>query len=268
MNAALKAGVPLLRVRDLAVQYREHRHALHGVSLELGEGGALGICGESGSGKSTLVRALLGLVPVSQGEIHWCGRSMATFGRREWRALRRTVQPVFQDPLASLDPRMRVREILAEPLRVHRQELGAAVREQRISSLLARVGLTAGVLSRYPHELSGGQCQRICIARAMLLEPGVLVCDEPVSALDVSIQAQILAVLQTLHRESGAALVFVSHNLALVRRLCSQVIVLRGGAVVEAGLTREVLDNPQHPYTRQLIAAVPVVPRRAARSEQ
>lgn len=268
MNAALKAGAPLLRVTDLAVQYREHRHALQGISLELGKGGALGICGESGSGKSTLVRALLGLVPIAQGEIHWYGRSMATFGGKEWRALRRTVQPVFQDPLASLDPRMRVREILAEPLRVHRRELGARVREQRISLLLARVGLTAVVLSRYPHELSGGQCQRICIARAMLLEPAILVCDEPVSALDVSIQAQILAVLQALHRESGTALIFVSHNLALVRRLCSQVMVLRGGAVVEAGLTQEVLDNPQHSYTRQLIAAVPVVPRRAAGGER
>ena len=262
MSADREPPAPLLQVRGLAVHYRAHRGALHDISLELGKGGALGICGESGSGKSTLLRALLGLVPISHGEIHWYGRSMATFGGKEWRALRRIVQPVFQDPFASLDPRMRVGEILAEPLFVHRPELGSAARERQIAALLVRVGLTATVLPHYPHELSGGQCQRVCIARAMLLEPAVLVCDEPVSALDVSIQAQILAVLQTLHRESGTALIFVSHNLALVRRLCSQAIVLRGGAVVEAGPTREVLDNPQHQYTRELIAAVPVVPRR------
>lgn len=265
MNAALKAGVPLLRVRDLAVQYREHRHALRGVSMELGEGGALGICGESGSGKSTLVRALLGLVPVSQGEIHWCGRSMATFGRKEWRALRRTVQPVFQDPLASLDPRMRVGTLLAEPLRVHEPGAGRAAREVRIAVALERVGLPAQAAGRFPHELSGGQCQRVAIARAMMLEPEVLVCDEPVSSLDVSIQAQVLALLQALHRERRVALVFVSHNLAVVRRLCSQVLILRAGTVVEAGPTVDVLDRPRHEYTRRLIASVPQVPGRAVR---
>jgi len=253
---------PLLRVRAAAVSYRADRPALRDVSFDLEPAGSLGICGESGSGKSTLLRALLGLVPLSSGEVCWRGRSLADLRAAQWQALRRTVQPVFQDPLASLDPRMRVGELLAEPLRVHEGRAGRATQASRVAGMLARIGLSTAVLSRYPHELSGGQCQRVCIARAMLLEPAVLACDEAVSALDVSIQAQIIGLLRTLNRDAGTALIFVSHNLAVLRRLCSRLIVLRAGTVVECGPTEAVIAGPQHAYTRQLVAAVPPLPRR------
>ncbi|MGE0581672.1 MAG: ATP-binding cassette domain-containing protein [Steroidobacteraceae bacterium] len=257
-------GAPLLEASDLHVRYPGADDVLHGLSLAVEAGGSLGICGESGSGKSTLLRAVLGLTAIRRGEVRWRGQPISRYGAAEWQALRRVVQPVFQDPLASLDPRLRVGDILAEPLRVHEPRVGRGLRDARIASMLQRVGLAADAVARYPHELSGGQCQRVGIARAMMLAPEVLVCDEPVSALDVSIQAQILALLQSLQREAGVTLIFVSHNLAIVRRLCAQVIILRGGAIVEAGRTAEVLDRPRHAYTRQLIASVPAVPRRLA----
>lgn len=265
MIDAMASGTSLLQVRDLRVGYGAGDAVLHGVRLDLAPGGALGICGESGSGKTTLLRAILGLMAISNGEVLWRGRSIAGFRAAQWRALRRIAQPVFQDPLASLDPRMRVGTLLAEPLRVHEPGAGRAAREVRIAAALERVGLPAQAAGRFPHELSGGQCQRVAIARAMMLEPEVLVCDEPVSSLDVSIQAQVLALLQALHRERRVALVFVSHNLAVVRRLCSQVLILRAGTVVEAGSTVDVLDRPRHEYTRRLIASVPQVPGRAVR---
>jgi oligopeptide transport system ATP-binding protein len=264
MSGPPDIGVPLLQARSVAVRYHTPALAVRGVSFELESGGALGICGESGSGKSSLVRALLGLTPLAAGEVLWRGRSLAGFGTGEWQALRRMAQPIFQDPLASLDPRMRVGDLLAEPLRLLDGILGRPTWEARIASMLARVGLSDAVLSRYPHELSGGQCQRVCIARAMLPGPAVLACDEPVSALDVSIQAQVIELLRSLHREAGVTLIFVSHNLAVVRRLCSRVLVMRGGEVVESGATEAVFANPGHAYTRQLIAAVPSLPRRQA----
>ncbi len=267
MTRGLESKSPLLQVQELAVRYLAHRDVLRGVSFELTTGDTLGICGESGSGKSTLVRALLGLIPVARGDIRWFGRSVDSHGTAQWRALRRTVQPVFQDPLASLDPRMRVLDSLAEPLQVHRSDLGRAAREERVAIALERVGLTDAALPRYPHELSGGQCQRVCIARAMILEPSVLVCDEPVSALDVSVQAQIVALLADLQRDSGTALIFVSHNLAIVRRLCRRVLILRQGNIVAAGSSLDVLGNPADAYTRRLIAAVPAVPRPASGQE-
>ena len=268
------AAEPLLRVAELGVRYARSRGvrrqgafvALQDISFDVQAGDALGIVGESGSGKSTLLRALLGLTPLAEGSIAWHGRALATFDATAWRTLRRQVQPVFQDPLASLDPRMRVRALLAEPLHVHRPELARAAVDEAMAGMLARVGLPVGVLASYPHELSGGQCQRICIARAMMLAPAVLACDEPVSALDVSIQAQIMQLLQSLHRNSNLTLVFVSHNLALVRRLCRRVIVLRQGRVVEAGDADQVIGSPQHEYTRALVAAVPALPRRETRA--
>lgn len=263
MNGGGDSRVPLLAVQALAVRYQATRDVLEDVGFSLAAGDTLGICGESGSGKSTLVRALLGLLPAARGEIRWHGRAMAGFGRADWARLRRVVQPVFQDPLASLDPRMRIGTILAEPLEVHRRDLDRAARETLATSLLARVGLDAGLLGRYPHELSGGQCQRVCIARAMILGPEVLVCDEPVSALDVSIQAQIVGLLEDLQREAGTTLVFVSHNLAVVRRLCRRVLVMRRGRIVEEGSTAEVLASPRDAYTRRLVAAVPPLPRRS-----
>jgi len=263
-------GAPLLRVSQVGVRYARGRDvgrtagfvALHDISFDVEAGDSVGIVGESGSGKSTLLRALLGLTPVAHGSIAWHGRDIAGFDAASWLALRREVQPVFQDPLASLDPRMRVRALLAEPLQVHRRELARAAVDEAIAKMLDLVGMPAGVLASYPHELSGGQCQRICIARAMMSGPAMLACDEPVSALDVSIQAQIMQLLQSLHRGSNLTLVFVSHNLALVRRLCRRIIVLRQGRIVEAGDAVQVIDRPQHAYTQALVAAVPVVARR------
>ena len=242
---------------DAAVRYHATRDVLQDVSFTVEAGDTLGSCGESGSGKSTLVRSLLGLLPAGRGEIRWHGRAVARFGRADWARLRRGAQPVFQDPLASLDPRMRIAAILAEPLEVHRRDLDRAAREARAAAQLERVGLDAGVLGRYPHELSGGQCQRVCIARAMIQQPEVLVCDEPVSALDVSIQAQIIGLLERLQRDAGTTLIFVSHNLAVIRRLCRRIIVMRQGRIVEEGRATEVLAVPRHEYTKELVAAVP-----------
>lgn len=232
--------------------------AVDGVDLELREGEALGIVGESGCGKSTLARAILRLVPVTSGQVVWMGRAIEAETVAAMRALRRDMQIVFQDPLASLDPRMTVGEIVAEPLRVHAPQMTREQRRAAVTDMLARVGLPADVVNRYPHEFSGGQCQRIGIARAMVLRPKLLVCDEPVSALDVSIQAQIVNLLQDLKREFGMSILFVSHNLAVVRRLCDRVVVLYLGKPVEEAPTESLYRVPSHPYTRGLLSAVPI----------
>ena len=232
--------------------------AVDGVDLEVREGEALGIVGESGCGKSTLARAVLQLLRPTSGQVVWLGRPIEGLAESALRPLRRDLQIVFQDPLASLDPRMTVGEIVAEPLRVHARELDAAARRARVVEMLARVGLPADVVNRYPHEFSGGQCQRIGIARAMVLRPRLLVCDEPVSALDVSIQAQIVNLLKELKREFGMTILFVSHNLAVVRRLCDRVLVLYLGRSMELAPAEALFTAPLHPYTRGLLAAVPV----------
>jgi len=233
--------------------------AVDDVSIEVGSGEAVGIVGESGCGKSTLARALLKLGPASQGEIVWLGRAVQDLEGSELRRLRDAVQVVFQDPFASLDPRMRIAEIVAEPLRALRPGLDAAARNERVARMLSSVGLGPEYARRRGRELSGGQCQRVAIARAMILEPKLLVCDEAVSALDVSIQAQILDLVETLKREHGTSIVFVSHNLAVVRRLCERVLVMYLGRIVEAGPTGAVFEAPRHPYTRMLLAAVPLL---------
>lgn len=258
---------PLLSLRGLRVSFSigggwwrrpKELRAVDGVDLELAPGEALGIVGESGCGKSTLARAVLQLVPVAAGQIVWLGRPLGGLSRRALRPWRRDLQIVFQDPLASLDPRMTVLEIVAEPLRVHARELDAAARRAAVVDMLSRVGLPADVLGRYPHEFSGGQCQRIGIARAMILRPKLLVCDEPVSALDVSIQAQIVNLLLELKRDTGMSILFVSHNLAVVRRLCERVLVLYLGKPMELAPTEALFTAPRHPYTRGLLAAVPI----------
>lgn len=232
--------------------------AVDGIDLDLAKGEAIGIVGESGCGKSTLARAILQLVPPTAGQVVWMGRDIARVSVSVMRPLRKDMQIIFQDPLASLDPRMTVGEIIAEPLRVHAAELGREQRRARVADMLERVGLPADAINRYPHEFSGGQCQRIGIARAMVLRPQLLVCDEPVSALDVSIQAQIVNLLQDLKREFGMSILFVSHNLAVVRRLCDRVLVLYLGKPMEFAPTEALYGNPLHPYTRGLIAAVPL----------
>jgi oligopeptide/dipeptide ABC transporter ATP-binding protein len=257
-----------LGISSLAVQYprrpgssggEQPLHALHDVSLELRPGEALGVVGESGSGKSTLVRAALQLIHAQAGRVTWMGRSLAALPARELKRLRRDLQIVFQDPLASLDPRMTVAEIVAEPLEVHEPQLAPEARRRRVMQMLARVGLGAEMMSRYPHELSGGQCQRVGIARAMILGPRLLVCDEPVSALDVSVQAQILELLASLKSEHGISILLVSHNLAVVRRLCDRVLVLYRGRMMELADAQAIFSRPLHPYTRELLDSVPVI---------
>ncbi len=263
-----RAGAPIaLALEAVSVEYpvgggwfgrSTHLKALSGVSLELAAGEALGVVGESGGGKSTLARAALALLEPAAGSVVWLGRSLGTLTPRELRAARAQAQMVFQDPLGSLDPRMTVEQIVGEPLAVHHPQLAPAARRRAIGAMLARVELDAALLGRFPHELSGGQCQRVGIARAMILNPRLLVCDEPVSALDGPTQRQILALLGELRRESGLSLLFISHNLALVRQLCERVLVLYLGTMMELAPSEQLYRQPRHPYTRELLAAVPV----------
>jgi oligopeptide/dipeptide ABC transporter ATP-binding protein len=257
-----------LTVRDLRIFHRlrggwlrrsRELRAVDGVSLELAAGEALGIVGESGCGKSTLTRALLRLGPVTGGEIVWLGRAIQDLEGEALRSLRAGMQIVFQDPFASLDPTMSVADIVAEPLRALRPAMGPVQRSAAVIDMLASVGLGAEFAQRRSRELSGGQCQRVAIARAMVLEPRLLVCDEAVSALDVSIQAQLLELFEAIKREHGTSIVFVSHNLAVVRRLCERVLVMYLGRVVEEGPTEEVFRAPRHPYTRMLLESVPLL---------
>jgi oligopeptide/dipeptide ABC transporter ATP-binding protein len=261
-------GGTVLAVSGLSVEFavargwlksRARLTALRGVGFELAAGEALGVVGESGGGKSTLARAVLALLHPSAGEVVWMGRELLTLPSRALRALRGELQIVFQDPLGALDPRMTVREIVGEPLLVHRPQLDPAARGEVIAQMLRRVELGTELSGRYPHELSGGQCQRVGIARAMILKPRLLVCDEPLSALDGPTQREILALLEALRRESGMSLLFVSHNLGLVRRLCGRILVLYLGRMMELACSESLYTRPRHPYTRELLAAVPLV---------
>jgi len=254
-SAAPRAAA--LTLTDLTVRFGRLT-AVSAVSLELYAGESLGVVGESGCGKSTLVRAALQLLRPTAGRVVWMGQALADLPKGALRALRRDLQIIFQDPLGSLDPRMTVGEIVGEPLRVHAPDLERGARAAQTAALLHRVGLAPQLASRYPHELSGGQCQRVGIARAMILEPRLLVCDEPVSALDVPTQQQIVTLLAQLKRESGMCLLFVSHNLALVRQLCERVLVLYLGRMMELAPSPGLYTGPRHPYTRELLAAVPI----------
>jgi oligopeptide/dipeptide ABC transporter ATP-binding protein len=228
--------------------------AVDGVSLHVARGTTLALVGESGCGKSTTGRLLLALERPDEGSVEVGGRAVHSIGKRELRELRRTMQPVFQDPYDSLNGRMTVGRIIAEPLRVHRfrGDLTARVRE-----LLEAVTLAPELAGRYPHELSGGQRQRVAIARAIALDPEFLVCDEPVSALDVSVQAQVVNLLRRLQDERGITFLFISHDLALVRHLAHRVAVMYLGRIVEEGATEELFADPRHPYTQLLLAAAP-----------
>jgi oligopeptide transport system ATP-binding protein len=224
----------------------------------LSPGETLGIVGESGCGKSTLGRAVLQLIPPTAGQVTWLGQNLAGLDPEGMRKHRRDLQIIFQDPLASLDPRMPVGETIAEPLVTHEPRLGKAEVKRRVQEAMRGVGLLPQMLNRYPHEFSGGQCQRIGIARAMILRPKLIVCDEPVSALDVSIQAQIINLLMALQREHGLSLIFISHNLAVVRHICHRIMVLYLGRTAEIADREQLYLNPRHPYTQALISAVPV----------
>jgi oligopeptide transport system ATP-binding protein len=246
----------LLKVEDLRVQFGAFP-ALQDVTFELREGETLGLVGESGSGKSTLARAIMRLIPVTSGSVFFRGEDLLSCGSAELRRRRRDLQIVFQDALASLNPRMSVGDALAEPLKIYEPSLRARGRAARIAEMLERVGLSADIADRYPHEFSGGQCQRIGIARAMMLRPKLLVCDEPVSSLDVSIQGQIVNLLVDLQKQFGTSMLFISHNLAVVRHLSHRVLVIYRGRLVETAARDVLFAEPAHPYTRALLAAVP-----------
>jgi oligopeptide transport system ATP-binding protein len=253
---------PVLQVRDLSVRFHvpggRWVQAVNGVSFALDRGETLGVVGESGSGKSSIARALLRLVPASGGEVRFRGTDLLTLEPPQLRDMRRHLQVIFQDPLASLDPRMSVGEIIAEPLREHRRDLRAADRREKVRSMMDRVGLLPANVNRYPHEFSGGQAQRIGIARALMLEPEVLICDEPISALDVSIKSQIANLLKDLQQQTDLSILFIAHDLAAVRFSCDRVLVLYLGRIMEVASRSDLFARPRHPYTRALLQSVPI----------
>lgn len=266
---------PLLRVKDLSVQFTLQRglfgrkprivRAVDGVSLSIQRGKTLGVVGESGCGKSTLGRAILRLIPAGGGSVSFDGCDIFTLGRDEMRRMRRRMQIIFQDPASSLNPRMNIETIVGEALMLHGLTSTRKQRRARVVELLARVGLSSDAISRYPHEFSGGQRQRIVIARALSLEPEFIVCDEPVSALDVSIQAQILNLLADLRDEFGLTYLFIAHDLAVVEHFSDEVAVMYLGRFVEHASADELYRNPRHPYTQALLAAVPIPDPSAAK---
>jgi ABC-type glutathione transport system ATPase component len=264
----------ILDVRDLRKSFPASASAFHraagqssrravavdGVSFSLERGETLGIVGESGCGKTTLARMLLRLIEPDSGGIRFRGRDWLGSRGAELRALRRGIQMVFQDPIASLNPRMRVGAMVGEPLAIHEPRLSREERRERAAEMLEAVGLGGEALGRFPHEFSGGQRQRIGIARALILRPELVVADEPVSALDVSVGAQILELLDRLRREFSLTLILISHSLPVVAQLASRVAVMQAGRFVESGAAEQVLQAPQHPYTQALLAAVPQIP--------
>jgi oligopeptide/dipeptide ABC transporter ATP-binding protein len=259
---------PLLAIRDLGVTYpirssvlrrvTGHVRAVDGVTLSVQAGETLAVVGESGCGKSSLSRAVVGLTPISAGSIYFEGRDITALPAAARRRLSREIQIVFQDPYASLNPRLTVRQILEEGWLIHPDLVPRARRRDEVARLLELVGLDPSHADRYPHQFSGGQRQRIGIARALAMRPRLIVCDEPVSALDVSIQAQILNLLQDLQREFGLSYLLISHDLSVVRHAADQVAVMYLGSIVESGRCEEVFADPKHPYTRALLSAVPV----------
>ena len=246
-----------MRPRTSLWRAAEPLQALRGVSFELQAGQSLGVVGESGSGKSTLARLVMALDTPSEGSVELLGRNLHQLPEKELRAARRDFQMVFQDPYGSLDPRMAVERIIGEPLTTLTSKPSRAAQRQQVLAVLDQVGLRAQDADKYPHEFSGGQRQRIAIARALITRPKLIVADEPVSALDVSVQAQVLNLMQDLQRELGLSYLFISHDLAVVQHVCNQVIVLYQGEVVERGTPQKLFSAPEHPYTQALVKAAP-----------
>ena len=261
---------PLLSVRDLRVEFKFRNEsdmpwtrprtlkAVGGVGFDLQPGETLGIVGESGCGKSTLARALIQMVPAT-GQAIWQGETdLLSLPRRAMLKYRADIQMVFQDPLASLNPRMTVGQIIAEPLTTHHPDQKSAEVKTKVKAMMDRVGLLPNQINRYPHEFSGGQCQRIGIARALIVGPKLLICDEPVSALDVSIQAQVINLLVELKRDLGLAMIFIAHDLSVVKHISDRVKVLYLGRTMEVASSHDLYANPEHPYTQALLSAVPI----------
>lgn len=264
--SAIDRSTPLLSVENLSVRFpiksglfgkTTHFTAVDNISFELYKGETLGIVGESGSGKSTLARSILGLNQPASGKIVFQDTELTALSAAAFRPWRKIVQVVFQDPLASLNPRMTIGEIIAEPLRTFDKTLNHTQRQQHVQAMLELVGLSARQINRYPHEFSGGQCQRIGIARALILKPELLICDEPVSALDVSVQAQVINLLMDLQAELGLTMLFIAHDLSVVKHISHRVMVMCKSKMVEIADRDAIYHNPQHEYTQQLIAAIP-----------
>ena len=232
--------------------------AVNGVSFELKSGETLGIVGESGCGKSTLARAIIRMVPTETGKGLWFGKDLLALQKIEMRKHRKEIQMIFQDPLASLNPRMTIGQIIAEPLKTHYPKTSKADIKSRVEDVMGKVGLLENLINRYPHEFSGGQCQRIGIARALILKPKLIICDEPVSALDVSIQAQVINLLMELQKEMGLTLIFIAHDLSIVKHISTKIMVLYMGNMVELAKSEDIYNHPRHPYTQALISAVPI----------
>jgi len=265
----MNARSPVLEVRDLAVHFRVDRgrflkhdyrtlRAVDNVSFDLYPAETLGIVGESGCGKSTLARAILGLVKPQAGSVVWLGQDLVGLDQEAMRLKRREIQLIFQDPSGSLDPRMTVGEVVAEPLRVFYPSMSRLQIRERVAGMMKLVGLSPNQINRYPHEFSGGQCQRIGIARALVVNPRLVVCDEPVSALDVSIQAQIVNLLKDLQRKLQLSLIFIAHDLSVVRHVSDRVMVMYLGRIMEVADRDRIYLDPRHPYTRALIESVPI----------
>jgi oligopeptide transport system ATP-binding protein len=270
MNTSSKKAndLPVLSVRGLKVYFPILSgrlfvppiplKAVDDVSFDLYAGETLGVVGESGCGKSTLGRAILQLIEQTEGEVIWQGEHLEGLNSREMIHFRKDLQIIFQDPLASLDPRMNIGDIIAEPLSVHYPKMSNMERKSKVAEIMEQVGLLPQMINRYPHEFSGGQCQRIGVARAMILRPKLIVCDEPVSALDVSIQAQIINLIRDLQQTFGLSLIFISHDLSIMRHISHRILVLYLGNVMEIADKQDLYNSPKHPYTKALISAVPI----------
>ena len=259
--------MPLLEVRNLKVYFpirtgvfRRHTSdvkAVDDVSFTIEPGTTVGLVGESGSGKTTIGRALMKLIPATSGAVIYGGRDVLPLGEGAFRPLRREIQMIFQDPFGSLNPRLSISQIIGEALEIHFPKMTRSERRERVAELLKLTGLKPEMMERYPHEFSGGQRQRIGIARALAVEPKFIVCDEPVSALDVSVQAQIVNLLQDLQEQLGLTYLFIAHDLAVVEHISDHVLVMYHGKIVESATAEAIYENPQHDYTRKLLAAVP-----------
>lgn len=268
-------AAPLVRVEGLTRRYGSRDRsadaappAVDRVSFTVAAGETLALVGESGSGKSTLGRMAIALEPIDEGEVWLDGQPLAGLSQRRLRGLRPTMQMIFQNPYSALNPRMRVGDFVAEPLRIHRRARNQSELKAAVADLFGQVGLDPSVMKRWPHEFSGGQRQRLNIARAIALNPRFIVADEPITALDVSIQAQIVNLMQDIQARTGVSYLFISHDLGMVRHLSHRVAVMRGGRIVEMANTADLFDDPRHPYTRALLSAAPIADPRIERTRQ
>ena len=262
---------PILSIHDLYVDYNSQSslslpwekkqiiNAVNGVSFNLHEGKTLGIVGETGCGKSTIAKAIIKLTSVKSGQIFWKENNLLDLNKQQMQKVRKEIQMIFQDPLASLNPRMNIGEIISEPLKTHFPTLNHNQIKKQVKDIMLNVGLLPNLVNRYPHEFSGGQCQRIGIARALILKPKLIICDEPVSSLDVSIQAQVLNLLKSLQNELKLTYIFITHDLSIAKHMSDNIMVLYFGKCVEMKKSKQLFRNPQHEYTKQLIASVPQI---------